>query len=490
MAAYGGYVAARPADISGLVSEFGTKIAAQQQAQKEREERSALLEQQRAEKLAARQEERAYEEGQSKIKDIERSTETNVKAISDPMAASGQQTYDSLGLSLVSAASDVQGKIAREVKAGRLNPLEAKITQQKLTTSVKNFASSKKDFAEGAQYLQEKMGDQSEMGKAFGATFFGMGDMPNKTFTITPSGDIYYYDVDPETFAPVPGSEIPANAFANYKAYSDKNVDYNKKLDSFTVAARTAYQQSGPIGQKKTVSEKNNLDYPKVKEVFINETIPGEMDVARFLTQVDGYGINIGGRIAKQPEKDENGKEKPIINFKMDFKSGRFLPEVKPEMTTRARTLIGEGIDARAKETEQISKNPNIIVNQGGGMETYLAKEDLKEKRKMEPLLNKVRITNDFFYNNDFGPIKAAAVQNGITKPTITDKKSYKILYGIPKGEKKIREIARFNSPREAHAYLTGKSNIVEAAAEYDMADKYAIENAIDIRKKAKGKYD
>jgi hypothetical protein len=59
-------------------------------------------------------------------------------------------------------------------------------------------------------------------------------------------------------------------------------------------------------------------------------------------------------------------------------------------------------------------------------------------------------------------------------------------LYGIPKGKKKIEEIARFNTADEAYAYLTGKPNVVEAAAEYQLAKDYATENDLNIQPAAK----
>jgi hypothetical protein len=485
MAAYGGYVAAQPADLSGIISNFGNKAIAIQEAAKEREDKKALLEKQKKERIEARDEERAYQEQQDVIRGAEQSTIAGIKEVSDPTAATGQQTYEGLATGVTSGVADSIFKIGEAIKSKQINPLQGKVAQQKLIKSYKDFVSGKENFSKGMAFIKEQAPKQSEIGKALGATYFSMGDMPFKTFQVTPNQDLVIYDMDPVTLQPVQDSAIPASTYANYQSFSDQEVDYNKLLDGFNVATRTAFESAGPLSQKKITSESSNKDYIAAKDAFISQTIPSDMDVARFLTQVDGYGIKIQGKQVKKPSK-QGDKENPTIKFDIT-PAGVYIPIVTDDMKVRARKLLSEGIDARAKESQQVSRNPNITVKTGGGMETYLAKEDLKEKRKMEPLLNKARITNDFFYNNDFGPIKAAAITNGITQPTITDKTSYKILYGIPKGEKKIREIARFNNPREAHAYLTGKSNIVEAAAEYDLADKYAVENAIDLKSSKTG---
>lgn len=481
MAAYGGYVAAQPADISGLVSEFGTRVAAQQQAQKEREEKGALLEQQRAQKLAEKEAELQKEQFQN----VEKQTSEALKIINAENPITPSPTINDILSKSVSLGADTAFLLERDQKADPANALTFRSQRQNLIQDISSLKNATSEYAKGAETLMKAMPDQSKQGQFLAGVYLNNGDLEGMDVAITPARRLGFYKKDPETGEAIPGTGFSPDMFSKYNLYTDKKVDYNKVLDDFKIGTYDKIVSSGPRTQTKITSEANNPLYQDTKKAFINGLTGSDADVARILTDLGGYGM-YANEINKVP--GESGK---MIAYKYSPK-GAYLPVIDDKMRAEAKDILDKGLQARVKESKQETKDQDIVVNAGGGsgIDKFIQREDIKERRKMEPLLNKVRITNDFFYNNDFGPIKAAAVQNGITKPTITDKKSYKILYGIPKGEKKIREIARFNSPREAHAYLTGKSNIVEAAAEYDMADNYAIENAIDIRKKAKGKYD
>jgi hypothetical protein len=380
MAAYGGYVAAQPADLSGIISNFGNKAIAIQEAAKEREDKKALLEKQKEERIAARDEERAYQEQQDVIRGAEQSTIAGIKEVSDPTAATGQQTYEGLATGVTSGVADSIFKIGEAIKSKQINPLQGKVAQQKLIKSYKDFVSGKENFSKGMAFIKEQAPKQSEIGKALGATYFSMGDMPFKTFQVTPNQDLVIYDMDPVTLQPVQDSAIPASTYANYQSFSDEEVDYNKLLDGFNVATRTAFESAGPLSQKKITSESSNKDYVAAKDAFISQTIPSDMDVARFLTQVDGYGIKIQGKQVKKPSK-QGDKENPTIKFEIT-PAGVYIPVVTDDMKARARKLLSEGIDARAKESQQVSRNPNIIVNTGSGG-TKEAKSTETEKKRI-----------------------------------------------------------------------------------------------------------
>ena len=436
MAAYGGYVAAQPADISGLVSEFGTKIAAQQQAQKEREQRGALLEQQRAQKINEREEERAYRKEQEVIKGAEEAALSGIKDISDATAATGQQTYESLGTSVTDGTANFVANISNDIKSKKIDPLEGKIAIQTAVRSFKNFADGKKSFADGASFLKEQANDQSELGKAKGAIYFGMGDIPNKTYKIDSKGDIIFYEMDPETKQVVPNSAIPTSAFANYKAYVDKKVDYNKQMNDFAVAARTSFAPSGPLTQNKTISEENNKKYAKEADLYSTQIIPDGEAAARYLTDLGGYGIIAQGKQVKPA--DEN---KPSITLAMT-PQGLLVADVKPEDITLARKLVREGIDARAKETQQITRNPNIIVNTGGGKENKPT--ETEQQRDAADRLA-TAITNDI----QSGSINSSNIKNfvlGLASDYDVDPRKSKLI-DLGNGTKGIQVIATNGKP-------------------------------------------
>jgi len=481
MAAYGGYVAAQPADISGLVSEFGTRIAAQQQAQKEREQRGALLKQQRAEKLAEKEAELQKEQFQN----VEKQTSEALKVINAENPITPSPTINDILSKSVSLGADTAFLLERDQKADPANALTFRSQRQNLTQDISNLKNATSEYAKGADVLMKAMPDQSKQGQFLAGIYLNNGDLEGMDVAITPDRRLGFYKKDPQTGEAIPGTGFSPDMFSKYNFYTDKKIDYNKVLDDFKIGTYDVIEKSGARTQTKTTSEKLNPLYGDAKKSFIKGLTGSDADVARILTDLGGYGM-YANELNQVP--GESGKS---IIYRYSPKGGYF-PAVDDKMRAEAASILDNGLEARIKEAKQETRDADVIVNAGGGsgMDKFIQREDIKEERKMKPLLIKAKIANDFFYNNRFDEIKAAAVQNGITKPTITDKKSYKILYGIPKGEKKIVEIARFNNPDAAYAYLTGKSNIVDATAEYQLADNYAVENAIDIGKKAKGKYD
>jgi hypothetical protein len=440
MAAYGGYVAAQPADLSGIISNFGNKAIAIQEAAKEREDKKTLLEKQKEEKIAARDEERAYQEQQDVIRGAEQSTIAGIKEVSDPTAATGQQTYEGLATGVTSGVADSIFKIGEGIKSKQINPLQGKVAQQKLIKSYKDFVSGKENFSKGMAFIKQQAPKQSEIGKALGATYFSMGDMPFKTFQVTPNQDLVIYDMDPVTLQPVQDSAIPASTYANYQSFSDEEVDYNKLLDGFNVATRTAFESSGPLSQKKITSESNNKDYIAAKDAFISQTIPSDMDVARFLTQVDGYGIKIQGKQVKKPSK-QGDKENPTIKFEIT-PAGIYVPIVTDEMKDRARKSLSEGIDARAKESQQVSRNPNIIVNTGGAKENKPTETE-QQRNAADRLAT--AITNDI----QSGSINSSNIKNfvlGLASDYDVDPRKSKLI-DLGNGTKGIQIIATNGKP-------------------------------------------
>lgn len=392
MAAYGGYVAAQAADISGLVSEFGKRTAAIQEAKAEREEKQALLKQQREQKIAERDEERAYRAQQELTKSADEYALSAMKSISDASAATGSQTYEEIGTGVTYDLADFIGNVTSDIKSNRINPLEGKIAIQKMTKSYNDFVAGKKNFSEGLQFLQENGNKQSELGKSMGAIYASLGDVGTKTYKIDPKEGIIFYEMDPQTQKPVPNSSIPTNAFANYKAYKDDEVDYNKIMSDFAVASRTLFAPSGPITQNKKVSEEANKGYASERDLYAKQHLSNPMDVARYLTQVGGYGIFSQG---KQVKEAEEGKPSIVLEMTRD---GVLLPaNITPEMKEEAMNSMKAGIDARAKESQQISRNPNIIVNTGGDKE---GKSTETEKQRDAADRLAVAMTNDIKSGN------------------------------------------------------------------------------------------
>ena len=477
MAAYGGYVAAQPADISGLVSEFGTKIAAQQQAQKEREQRGALLEQQRAEKLAEKEAELQKEQFQN----VERQTSEALKIINAENPITPSPTINDILSKSVSLGADTAFLLERDQKADPANALTFRSQRQNLLQDISSLKNATGEYAKGAETLMNAMPNQSKQGQFLAGIYLNNGDLQGMDVAITPARRLGFYKKDPETGEAIPGTGFSPDMFSKYNLYTDKKLDYNKVLDEFKIGTYDKIVSSGPRTQTKITSEENNPLYQDAKKSFISGLAGSDVDVARILTDLGGYGM-YANEINKVP--GESGK---MIVYKYSPK-GAYLPVIDDKMRAEAKDILDKGLQARVKESKQETKDQDIVVNTGGGsgIDKVLQREELIEDRKTKPLVVKAKIANDFFYGNRYGEMKQAAVQNGFSKPSISDKIDYKILYGIPKGKTKPVEIARFNTPDEAYAYLTGKPNVVEAAAEYQTAKNYAERKGLNIQPPSK----
>lgn len=478
MAAYGGYVATQPVDFGALASDFTAKAIAIQEAQKQKEEKKQLLEQQYAEKRAEKEAELQKEQ----FKGVEQQTTDALKVINSTNPITPSPTINDILSKSVSLGADTAFLLERDQKADPKNALTFRSQRQNLIQDISSLKNATGQYAKGAEALMKEMPNQSKQGQFLASVYLNNGDLQGMDVAITPERRLGFYKKDPQTGEAIPGTGFSPDMFSKYNLYADPKLDYNKVLDDFKIGTYDKIVSSGPRTQTKITSEANNPLYEDAKKSFISGLTSSDVDVARILTDLGGYGM-YANELNQVP--GEAGKS---IMYRYSPK-GAYLPVINDEMRAEAASIIDKGLQARVKEAKQETRDQDIVVNTGGsgsGIDKFIQREDIKEAKKMKPLLTKAKIANDFFYGNRYGEIKAAASQNGISNPTISDKTSYKILYGIPKGKTKVVEIARFNTPDEAYAYLTGKSNVVEAAAEYQLAKDYAIENDLNIQPKAK----
>jgi hypothetical protein len=371
--------------------------------------------------------------------------------------------------------------LEKDQKADPANALTFRSQRQNLIQDISNLKNATGEYAKGADVLMKAMPDQSKQGQFLASIYLNNGDLQGMDVAITPARRLGFYKKDPQTGEAIPGTGFSPDMFSKYNLYADPKLDYNKVLDDFKIGTYDAIEKSGPRTQTKTTSEKLNPLYQDAKKSFINGLTSSDVDVARILTDLGGYGM-YANELNKVP--GEAGKS---IMYRYSPK-GAYLPVVDDKMRAEAASIIDRGLEARIKESKQETKDADIIVNAGGGgVDKLLKREEVIEDRKTKPLVVKAKIANDFFYGERYGEMKQAAVQNGFSKPSISNKIDYKILYGIPKGKTKPVEIARFNTPDEAYAYLTGKPNVVEAAAEYQTAKDYAERKGLNIQPAPKG---
>jgi hypothetical protein len=355
MAAYGGYVAAQPADISGLISEFGTKIAAQQQAQKEREQRGALLEQQRAEKLAEKQAELQKEQFQN----VERQTSEALKVINAENPITPSPTINDILSKSVSLGADTAFLLERDQKADPANALTFRSQRQNLIQDISSLKNATAEYAKGADMLMKAMPDQSKQGQFLAGIFLNNGDLEGMDVAITPARRLGFYKKDPQTGEAIPGTGFSPDMFSKANFYTDKKVDYNKVLDDFKIGTFDVIEKSGPRTQTKTTSEKLNPLYDDAKKAFIKGLTASDADVARVLTDLGGYGM-YANELNQVP--GESGKS---IVYRYSPK-GAYIPAIDDKMRAEAAAILDKGLEARIKEAKQETRDADVIVNTGG----------------------------------------------------------------------------------------------------------------------------
>jgi hypothetical protein len=431
MAAYGGYVAAKPADISGLVSEFGTRIAAQQKAQKEREQRGALLEQKRADKLAEKEAGLQKEQFQN----VEKQTSEALKVINAENPITPSPTINDILSKSVSLGADTAFLLERDQKADPSNALTFRSQRQNLTQDISNLKNATSEYAKGADVLMKAMPDQSKQGQFLAGIYLNNGDLEGMDVAITPDRRLGFYKKDPQTGEAIPGTGFSPDMFSKYNFYTDKKIDYNKVLDDFKIGTYDVIEKSGARTQTKTTSEKLNPLYGDAKKSFIKGLVGSDADVARILTDLGGYGM-YANELNQVP--GESGKS---IIYRYSPKGGYF-PAVDDKMRAEAASILDKGLEARIKEAKQETRDADVIVNAGGGKENKPTETE-QQRNAADRLAT--AITNDI----QSGSINSSNIKNfilGLASDYDVDPRKSKLI-DLGNGTKGIQIIATNGKP-------------------------------------------
>ena len=362
MAAYGGYVAAQPADISGLVSEFGKKIAKKQEDQKELEQKQALLNQQRAEKIAAKEDERAYKEEQARIKDVSKETDEALKVINKETVLSPSPTLNEIYGESTKIGADLVYLLDKAKKTDPQNRATYSGKTQNIVQQMQDVAQSKENYAKGTEELTKDIPNQSKQGSFLGKIYMSMGDLEGFGVKGDPEAyKIKYFKKDAEGNE-IPGSSFDPSVYKNYYKYRDPKEDFNKTINDFlnTIETRDVTVKSGPRTQTKITSVANNPAYEPSKEAWKKGFLADDARVARYLTDSGRYGMYYN-ELQNVPGSDNN----KFIVYEMKDNGGVF-PKVTPEMKKEAEAMLNDQFKAMIKESKSETRDADVIVNTGG----------------------------------------------------------------------------------------------------------------------------
>jgi len=442
MAEYAGYVASPPINYGEITNGLVSNVIAIDQAKRE--------------------EDRKTQESFDKYFD------DNLNSIKDFEYSQSQTVNDMLS----SVAQGIKKTMYDVKKTGSKQQLNS--TASNFKTSINNINGAIKASNENFKIIDEaiRKGEVSSMGNIYSDFFSDAMNTKKSSLMAMPNGTISYVQYDND------GKISPTNSFFDPAVlktaapFLDRNVDYDKDLNTWATNIGTYEDEQGRIT---TISPKLNPAFPNAKKTKIADLTSTPRNTARFLSSVAGY----------QGYKDEASRQKLIDNgvpkdklIEVRLINGVPQPIITDELTNKAQQIADQQIEQRVGFKTRLDEPRDS----GGlrGLELLLYKEQKAEQKAMKPLVAKAAIADKIYSSNnasDWGPLKEAARLRGVKSPTITNtNEGYKILYGIPKGKRNPVEIARFNSAGEIYAYTTGKENVIDALGEYDRAKDYMSE--------------
>lgn len=467
MAAYGGYVAAEPLNLSGLITDFGTKAIAIKEAQKEREEKQQLLKQQKAEKIATRDEERAYKEQQDALKDIEEQYKEDQKIISKPIPFTGSKTLDDLSAKVVPLVADRYALYTKLAKEDPSKAAEFSAKKSNLMTDYKAYANIPEVAIKGKEYLTKVAKDQSPIGTLLGAKWNSMLNVSTKNPNETGDGRLVFFDRN-ENGDVIPNSQIPVSAIANYGAYQDNYVDYDKEIADLQLGEYSQITNSGGKSQIETKSARLNPYYEPVVSSFARKKTALPEDVARVLVQFGGYGAYIDDQFNIAPKSQidpKTGKEisRPVINFILTENGGFYPDNVTEGMRKEAEDLLKQKVDASIGVDVSKTRNPEFVPEGVEKEPRDIPRMDVVEaNKKVRQIESKDDSISIFKRVPGYkAKLESLAKKAGYKNVQIVYRNGGLAILGkINKGDA-VKTLQEFNNPESIYSWRNGLDTIV-----------------------------
>lgn len=384
MAAYGGYVAAKPVDFTELITDFGKKAITIQEAQKEREEKQQLLEQQKAEKIAAKEEQRAYDEEKRTAEDISKESSEALKRINKETTLSPSITLNEVYGKSTNAGSNIVYNLTKAMKEDPQNRGVYSGKIQNVVQQMEDIAQAKANLTKGTEELTKDAPNQSKQGNFLSSIYMSMGDLNG--FDVKENDEeskIQYFKKDAEGNE-IPGTSFDPSVFKNYYKYRDPKEDFNKNINDFlnTLETRDITVKSGPKTQTKITSIANNPAYEPSKEAWKKGFLADDARVARYLTDSGRYGMYYN-ELQNVPGSDGN----KFIVYEMKDNGGVF-PKVTPKMKEEASAMLDDQFKAMIKESKSETRDQDITVNTGG--KEYKSTEAEKKRDASDRIANEI----------------------------------------------------------------------------------------------------
>jgi hypothetical protein len=348
MAEYAGYVATQPIDFGKIGTGLVSNVIDLQE-RKRVEDEKALLQQ---EKLQEKQDLLLASETEKAMAPLR----SGFKAVSAP-------TIKEIKFKAVDGIANRLQELENLQKSGQISKMDAKIERENLVQDVNDLKSSIDGYASAEQRIIADAEKQSPLGRYFNEIFLQTGDLEN-TSPIIKDKRLMFAKIDPVTQEVIEGTESTPGIVARYDKFQDEIVNYDLAADKFKVATYDVLSNLGTRGLLKTSSMESNPEYKNAKDTFIASYVATPYDVARVLSEREGYDF-----YRTDSEKKEKLKANP--NAKLIFitkdANGFPAPVIDEKMKEEAVGSLNELISAKTGQKKSVTTNPNAIKTTGGG---------------------------------------------------------------------------------------------------------------------------
>lgn len=457
MAEYAGYVASAPVNYGEITNGLVSNIIAIDQAKREQDRKTQL--------------------------DFDKYYNQNTKAIKDFELSKSQSFNDMIGV-----IGDGSKKVLQDAYKTGSKQAVNRVTAN-LKTSINNINAARDAINSGFGVIEAATlkGEVSPIGNTYADFYTDAMNFKDGSLMVLPDGTIPYVKYDKD------GKIISQNSFfdpatlTKPTAFLDRNVDYEKDLNTWASNLGTYEDEQGRIT---TISPRLNPAFNKARETKIQELVSNDRNTARFLSSVAGY----------HGYKNEEGMQELIKNgvpkdklIKVELVNGIPQPILTDGQKKAAKLIAAEQIDQRVgiKKTEDEERqNPMDYFDTWQRKEEF--KASAKEAKEMAPKIKAVQNTDTIWNAKgkgkpgttgpvpEFAPLNQAGRMRGWNKVSSSNLEGDVVVYGTPKGASKgmePKELARLSTAGEVYAFLTGKENIIDAKSDYDLTKEYMQRN-------------
>jgi hypothetical protein len=373
------------------------------------------------------------------------------------------------------------------LKRGAINMSDYKLKKNTLMTDWGNVSKAVKLNAGILSKIQKmnESGEMSGFGRYRSEKYGQQLDIKDGQLYVNPDSlRIYGTKANPQTGKVDSTSNVYSPvSMINESNIVDKRVDLNDGISTFLKRVAEFGEVTDLGGGKIKVSE-NARENPKYQAAVSAQVTAMTVTPFKATSILIDYA---GGYQAAETESEKKAliaKGVPADKIiTAERVNGVLTPKLTPTQQKAAESYVRDQIEVGVGQKESQTQG---YAPQRADKAQEPSVWEKKEQKRIERNISKLKAAKEFMDPSGgkarWGEIKQVAIDNGATKVTISERPDgSKILYGIPRGKKKVEVIQEFRTGPQAFSYLTGRSNVSEGVADYDEAMEEADFRGINV---------